>query len=87
MIAVVLNDGDSGSFQSRLFLFILKGKIIAIIAIIIGSYISRFVVEIITEILPLGLVAEVGEGPSSGGRRPIVLEFQGDVCVILGVEV
>ena len=34
----------------------------------------------------MGLVAEVGEGPSRGGRRPIVLEFQDDACVILGVE-
>jgi predicted NBD/HSP70 family sugar kinase len=42
--------------------------------------------EIVNEILPTGLVAEVGEGPSRGGRRPIVLEFQDDVCVILGVE-
>jgi predicted NBD/HSP70 family sugar kinase len=42
--------------------------------------------EIINEILPMGLVAETGEGPSSGGRRPIVLEFQDDACVILGVE-
>ncbi len=42
--------------------------------------------EIVSEILPLGLIAEVGEGPSSGGRRPIVLEFRDDVCVILGVE-
>ena len=42
--------------------------------------------EIINEILPMGLVAEVGEGPSRGGRRPIVLEFQDEACVILGVE-
>jgi len=42
--------------------------------------------EVIGEILPMGLVAEIGEGPSRGGRRPIVLEFQDDVCVILGVE-
>ena len=42
--------------------------------------------EIVSEILPLGLVATVGEGPSSGGRRPIVLEFQDDSCVILGIE-
>ncbi|MFO7655090.1 MAG: ROK family transcriptional regulator [Candidatus Krumholzibacteriia bacterium] len=42
--------------------------------------------EIVSELLPTGLVAEVGEGPSRGGRRPIVLEFQDDVCVILGVE-
>ena len=42
--------------------------------------------EIVNEILPMGLVAEVGEGPSRGGRRPIVLEFQDEACVILGVE-
>ena len=42
--------------------------------------------EIINEILPMGLVTEIGEGPSRGGRRPIVLEFQDDVCTILGVE-
>jgi predicted NBD/HSP70 family sugar kinase len=42
--------------------------------------------EIVGELLPTGLVAEIGEGPSRGGRRPIVLEFQDDVCVILGVE-
>jgi len=42
--------------------------------------------EVVNEILPMGLVIEVGEGPSRGGRRPIVLEFQDDACVILGVE-
>ncbi len=42
--------------------------------------------EIANEILPMGLVAEIGEGPSRGGRRPILLEFQDDACVILGVE-
>lgn len=42
--------------------------------------------EIVGEILPLGLVEEVGEGPSRGGRPPIVLEFQDDACVILGIE-
>lgn len=42
--------------------------------------------EIVSEILPMGIVAEVGEGQSRGGRRPIVLEFQDDACVILGVE-
>ena len=42
--------------------------------------------EIVGEILPTRLVAEVGAGESSGGRRPIVLEFQDRSCVILGVE-
>jgi len=42
--------------------------------------------EIINEILPMGLVAEIGEGPSRGGRRPIVLEFQDNACCTIGVE-
>ncbi|MEY4070001.1 MAG: hypothetical protein RL721_615 [Candidatus Eisenbacteria bacterium] len=43
--------------------------------------------EIVSLLLPTGLVAEIGTGPSSGGRRPIVLRFQDESCVILGVEV
>ncbi len=42
--------------------------------------------EVVSEILPLGLIAEIGEGPSRGGRRPIVIEFQDDAAIILGVE-
>jgi glucokinase-like ROK family protein len=42
--------------------------------------------EIVTTFLPTGLVAEVGAGPSRGGRRPIVLEFQDGAACILGVE-
>ncbi|MBN1826998.1 MAG: ROK family transcriptional regulator [Candidatus Eisenbacteria bacterium] len=42
--------------------------------------------EIVGEILPTGLVAEGGVGESRGGRRPIVLEFQDESCVIIGVE-
>ncbi len=43
--------------------------------------------EIVGDLLQTGLVAEVGVGPSSGGRRPIVLEFQDDACGILGVDI
>lgn len=43
--------------------------------------------EIIGTLLPTGLVAEVGPGPSSGGRRPIVLRFQDEARAILGIEV
>ncbi len=43
--------------------------------------------EIVGGLLQTGLVAEVGAGPSGGGRRPIVLEFQDDACVILGVDI
>lgn len=42
--------------------------------------------EVVAELLPTGLIAEVGIGKSSGGRRPIILEFQDSAAVILGVE-
>lgn len=42
--------------------------------------------EVIAELLPTGLIAEVGIGESRGGRRPIILEFRDDAAVILGVE-
>ena len=32
--------------------------------------------EIVSGLLKTGLIAEIGDGPSRGGRRPIVLEFQ-----------
>jgi predicted NBD/HSP70 family sugar kinase len=33
-----------------------------------------------------GLVSEVGVGPSRGGRRPIILQFQDDAHGVIGVE-
>ncbi len=42
--------------------------------------------EIVSTLIPTGLVYEVGLGRSRGGRRPIVLEFRDDACCILGVE-
>ncbi len=42
--------------------------------------------DIVSSLLPTGLVVEAGSGPSSGGRRPIVLQFQDQVLHILGVE-
>lgn len=42
--------------------------------------------EIISDLLKTRLIAEVGDGPSRGGRRPILLEFQDDAYVILGVD-
>lgn len=51
------------------------------------AHLSRSTVsDVVNEILPTGLVAEVGLGKSRGGRRPVLLEFQDDACVILGVE-
>ncbi|MBR9973958.1 MAG: ROK family transcriptional regulator [Bacteroidetes bacterium] len=43
--------------------------------------------EIVRDLLHTGLVAEVGTDRSSGGRRPIVLEFQDDAFGILGVDI
>ena len=45
------------------------------------------VTEIIKELLSTGFVAEVGSGESSGGRKPIVLEFQDDAKFILGIDI
>ncbi len=44
------------------------------------------VTEIIDDLLPTQLVAEVGVGPSRGGRPPIVLEFNYEAGCILGVD-
>ena len=51
-----------------------------------GGLSRSTVSEVVNEILPMGLVAEVGLGKSRGGRRPILLEFQDGACGILGVE-
>jgi glucokinase-like ROK family protein len=43
--------------------------------------------EIVEDLLKTRLVAEVGDGPSEGGRRPVVLQFQDDAFGILGIDV
>lgn len=42
---------------------------------------------IVAELMDRGLVSELGIGPSSGGRRPMMLAFQEDAYSILGVQV
>jgi glucokinase-like ROK family protein len=42
--------------------------------------------DLVTDLLETGIVREVGAGPSLGGRRPVVLEFQDDAFGILGVD-
>lgn len=42
--------------------------------------------DVVSELLATGLVSEVGAGESKGGRRPIVLAFEDDGAVILGVD-
>jgi glucokinase-like ROK family protein len=43
--------------------------------------------DLVKDLLGTGLVAEVGAGPSRGGRRPIVLEFQDEAFGILGIDI
>ncbi len=42
---------------------------------------------IVSELLTTKLIEEVGAGPSKGGRRPILLEFQYGAFSILGVDI
>lgn len=42
--------------------------------------------EIVRKLLQSGLIAEVGMDRSSGGRRPVVLEFQDEAFGILGID-
>ena len=45
------------------------------------------VTEVVKELLNSGFVKEVGSGVSSGGRKPIVLEFQNEARIILGIDI
>ena len=42
---------------------------------------------VVGDLLAAGLVAEVGSGPSRGGRRPIELLFQYDAFGLIGVDI
>lgn len=44
--------------------------------------VSRIVEDLIIE----GLVSEIGEGESSGGRRPTLLKFAGDGNYVIGID-
>lgn len=51
------------------------------------SGLSRSTVSaIVADLISAGLVAEVGAGPSRGGRRPIELQFQYGAFGLLGVD-
>ncbi|MFT5142738.1 MAG: putative NBD/HSP70 family sugar kinase [Rhodothermales bacterium] len=45
------------------------------------------VTEIVRDLLETGYVVAVGQGESSGGRRPEVLEFQDDHRHVLGIDI
>ena len=42
--------------------------------------------DVVSTLLDTDLIAEGGDGPSRGGRRPIMLEFNDQAQVILGVD-
>jgi glucokinase-like ROK family protein len=41
---------------------------------------------IVSELLDSGFIKEIGEGKSSGGRRPIILQFNPDVKFAIGID-
>ena len=45
------------------------------------------VTEMVKGLLRTGFVKEVGRGESTGGRRPVVLEFQDQAAFVLGVDI
>jgi len=45
------------------------------------------VTEIVKVLLTSGFINEVGSGKSSGGRKPIVLEFQDETYVTIGIDI
>jgi glucokinase-like ROK family protein len=52
------------------------------------SGLSRSTVStVVADLLKAGLVAEVGAGPSRGGRRPIELLFQYDAFGLIGLDI
>jgi glucokinase-like ROK family protein len=56
-------------------------------SIVRSTYLSATSVSsIVSELISSGFVKEVGEGKSSGGRRPILLQFNPDACFAIGVD-
>lgn len=43
--------------------------------------------DIVKDLLTAGLISERGSGESSGGRRPILLEFHDDARIVLGIDI
>ncbi|MBD3367385.1 MAG: ROK family protein [Candidatus Eisenbacteria bacterium] len=79
--------GDPRPLADAVLRLIWRERRISRAAIAKKAKLSRSTVsEVVSEILPTGLVEEVGLGKSRGGRRPVLLEFQDRACVILGVE-
>ncbi len=45
------------------------------------------VTEVMKELIKTSFISEIGSGKSSGGRKPILLQFQDDAKFILGIDV
>jgi predicted NBD/HSP70 family sugar kinase len=45
------------------------------------------VTELVKELIQLNFISEAGIGESSGGRKPIVLEFNDDAKIVLGIDI
>ncbi|MEJ2482980.1 MAG: ROK family protein [Gemmatimonadota bacterium] len=87
--AVRQNSDEGGSSLSDVLLrMIWKLRRVSRADLARHADISRSTVsDLVKDLLQTGLVAEVGAGPSRGGRRPIVLEFQDEAFGILGVDI
>ncbi len=52
-----------------------------------ATYLTRTTVSnIVTELLQDGMVAEIGHGPSRGGKRPILLSMVGSSRNLIGID-
>lgn len=51
------------------------------------GFISSTVANITNDLIEAGLVKEGRQGPSQGGRRPMLLELNGDCAYVIGVNV
>jgi len=84
------NDKDSiaRSLTDTILLLILTERKISRIEIAKQLGISRSTAsEIVKYLLTTDYIKEVGSGVSSGGRKPIMLEFQTKARVILGIDI
>jgi glucokinase-like ROK family protein len=87
-LAVAEPTGVAISTSVELLRMIWKEERISRAEIARRAGLSRSTVStVVGDLLRAGLVAEVGSGPSRGGRRPIELLFQYDAFGLIGVDI